>query len=96
MAKGNIWEISCFGWHNISGVYAVCEIIDNQNHVLYIGSSSDIGARLKNHNHPYRKLFSEGRSVYIKFKETSDFKRLEKDLIQRLCPPLNIVYNGQR
>lgn len=89
MKKRENWEISAFGWNGISGVYCICSIENNKNKIHYIGSSYDIGKRLTNKNHPYRKLYKTNRFIYIKFKETKEYLQLEFNLIKRLKPELN-------
>lgn len=87
------WDISCFGWNNITGVYCVCSIQDNKTKVHYIGSSKDIGKRLANNKHPYRVLYNNGVKAFIKYKETKNYLELEKDLIKKLKPELNYIFN---
>ena len=88
------WSISEFGWNKLKGVYAVCSIINGKNIVYYIGSSKNIGKRLSNPKHPYRKLYSKGVFVYIKYKQTENYIQLEKELISKINPPLNNQHNG--
>lgn len=84
------WEISCFGWDGIMGVYCVCSIENGKTIIHYIGSSKNIGKRVNKQEHPYRKLYNEF-PVFIKYKETENFVELEKKLIRRLKPKLNIT-----
>lgn len=56
---------------------------------MYIGSSKNIGKRLSNNDHPYKTLWDGTTVTYIKFKETKDYKNLERRLIVRLKPKLN-------
>ncbi len=83
------WSVSEFGWDGIMGVYAVCSI-DNQDLVIhYIGSSKNIGKRLNNLSHPYRVLFEQNVFVHIRYFETSDYKNIEKLMINKFNPILN-------
>lgn len=87
------WEISPFGWNGISGVYCIYTLVDKITKLYYIGSSKDIGKRVSSEKHPYKKLFAEGHLVFIKFKECKNYIQLEKDLIRRIKPIMNI--NGK-
>ena len=58
------WEISCFGWHGITGVYCIMSN-DKKPIVHYIGSSKDIGKRILAPTHPYRVLYDNGRLYCI-------------------------------
>ena len=85
------WEISCFGWDGISGVYLICSKDENEKtKIHYIGSSKDIGKRILHPEHPYMKLLKNGIWTYVKFKECKNYLELEKKLIKRLKPELNI------
>ena len=94
MNKKSKWEISCFGWHNIQGVYCVCSIKNNKTFIHYIGSSKDIGKRINNPSHPYRILYDLGVMAYIKFKQTDDYIELEKKLIGKIKPIMNIQHKN--
>lgn len=85
------WETSCFGWKGISGVYLICEKDENKKTIIhYIGSSKDIHKRILNSQHPYMKLLRNNTWTYVKFKECENYKELEKKLIKRLQPIINI------
>lgn len=89
------WEISCFGWDKIYGVYCVCEKINEKIHIHYIGSSKDIGKRLQNNKHPYKILLQKDCNVFIKFKQVENYLELEKRLINKIRPKYNKHhYNG--
>ena len=90
------WSISEFGWHDITGVYAVCSMRYNRVKVHYIGSSKDIGKRLGNVNHPYRVIYGKFNLVHIRYIETQDYKNVEKEMIAKFKPRLNIHHNGRR
>lgn len=97
MRKVEKWETSCFGWHNLTGVYCVFTVEDNKKSVLqYIGSSKNIGKRLSNPSHPYRILVNQNKIVYVKYKVTKNYISSEKKLIIKLNPPLNIIHNGSK
>lgn len=91
--KRSRWDISSFGWNNITGVYCVCSIDNGKTKVHYIGSSKDIGKRLSNNKHPYRVLYDNGIMAFIKYKETINYLELEKDLIKKLKPEINYIFN---
>lgn len=87
------WEISSFGWSNITGVYCVCSKDENRKTIVhYIGSSKNIGKRILNNSHPYKILFNKGVGVFIKFKETPDYLELEQKMINKIKPIMNIHY----
>lgn len=84
------WDISCFGWNGLSGVYCVCSIENEKTKIHYIGSSKDIGKRLSSNKHPYRILYNNGIMAFIKYKETINYLELEIRLINKIKPELNI------
>lgn len=89
------FEISAFGRPNTSGVYAVWASNNlheaGMPHLLYIGSSAQIGKRVENTNHPYRVAYERlNGMVYVSFFETDDRLRLEAELIKKHRPILNI------
>lgn len=93
----NDFEISPFGRPNTPGVYAVWASNMNYEggvpHLLYIGSSKKIGSRLNNPNHPYKIAYRKLNGlVYVSFLETSDYIKIEKELIARHKPKLNIQW----
>jgi len=95
-AKSN-WEISCFGWDGISGVYCVCHNYLGVRQIIYVGQSANIGKRVLAVNHPYIKSYQKGLPVYILYRECAEKNtriELERRLIKRLKPILNIQYNG--
>jgi excinuclease UvrABC nuclease subunit len=94
--KNSIWQSSPFGWDGISGVYCVCtgglRLETDQIEPLkvwYVGATKNIRKRLTNVGHPYRILFGKGYWPFIRFMETSDYKKLEKRVISLLNPPMN-------
>ena len=89
------WDVSCFGWHKIKGVYAVCTHDENKKLIVqYIGSSSNIGKRLESPKHPYRVLFDKGYQTFIKYYPTDNYKEFEVQMIKKYKPVLNIQHNG--
>lgn len=90
MVKREKWEISAFGWHEITGVYCVCSHDENKKTIVhYIGSSKNIGQRLNSRHHHYWRLWQSGIFVFIKYKATENYLSLEAALIKKLAPPLN-------
>jgi excinuclease UvrABC nuclease subunit len=93
------WKVSEFGWNGIAGVYCVCvfNTTKQKNQIIYIGSSKDIGKRVNSTNHFYRLMCNDKREdeiVFIKYKETSNYIQIEKQLIKKIKPFLNIKHNG--
>lgn len=88
--KNKRWLVSECGWNGIKGVYCVCSISNNKNVVHYIGRSKDIGKRLSKSIHPYRILSDFCVPVFIKYKETENYIELERAMIKKLKPRLNI------
>lgn len=89
------WDISFLGWNGIAGVYCVCSKGKNNKTIIhYIGSSKNIGKRILSMQHPYRILCNNGIRCFIKYKETSDYLELERDLIYKIKPPMNIQNIG--
>lgn len=94
MRKLNKWEVSEFGWHNISGVYCIYtfDILTKIKNLMYIGSSINIGKRIHQKNHPYQNLLQNNECIFIKFKEIKEpesFRKLEISLINRIRPAMN-------
>lgn len=94
-----MWESSAFGWDGISGVYCVCTgginlntLEDEPLKVWYVGSSKNIGNRLRNRQHPYLVLWNKGYNPFIRYYETQDYKKIEKRIISLLNPPMNRQY----
>lgn len=94
---------------SFAGVYAVTAVyhgrLDEHNltvgflHLLYIGSSQDIAKRLSNKNHWYNRFKSrEPQDVRVELWiiQTPDHRRIERDLIRRMRPLLNIQYRNGR
>lgn len=98
MAKRKLtWQISCFGWHGISGVYCIVDYSSGKNEVVYVGQSHNIGKRVSSTKHPYLRSFQNDIPVFIKYKEVHDKSsriNLEKALIKRLKPKFNKQHNG--
>lgn len=98
----NKWESSPFGPPSAPGVYCVSvfNLQTKKSQILYIGSSQNISKRVLNTKHPYRVVYDQMRgqfdmAVTIRFKECDDFIELEKKLIRRLRPPLNLQHSGK-
>ena len=89
--KNKGWQISEFGWNGIKGVYCVCSRDNGKTIIHYIGSAKDIGKRVLSTNHPYRNLYDE-HLTFIKYRETERYVELEKQMIKKLKPRLNIQH----
>jgi excinuclease UvrABC nuclease subunit len=82
-----------------SGVYVIylSNLDDDTKKVLYVGSTNNAKKRFSSHR-IYAKLFKkylDYPSVFleVKFKKTNNYKDLEKNIIPKLKPKLNKVYN---
>lgn len=86
------------------GVYAVVIAkpiekafdIDNE-HLLYIGSSSNMRRRVRDTNHLLRRIALRPNIhdfTYVRFLETDDYLSIERSLIKTLRPPFNTIYNN--
>lgn len=89
------FEICEFGRPNEPGVYIVCTTnypwYEGKEHILYIGSSLNMGKRIENRRHPYRISIERFNNslVYVKFLYTSDYKNIESELISTYKPIIN-------
>lgn len=97
------FEASCLGPLQGPGVYAICVVKDTyypaqgkEMRVVYIGSAKNIKRRVLHPSHPYRRLYSILKSYWVTcfWVETKDYLALEKALIKKYRPRLNIVHNG--
>lgn len=92
---------------SFSGVYAVTavyhraisrhETVTGYLHLLYIGSARDIEKRMKDKMHWYNRFKErEEKHTYIHLWviPTPDYKRIERDLIRRMRPLLNIHHRN--
>lgn len=63
--------------------------------IIYIGSSKNLSSRLMSHEvyKIARALLPEAHINYY-FRETEDFKAYEKELIQKINPAINVMFNG--
>ena len=80
-----------------SGVYAICvkNIDTNKETVMYIGSSKNIYKRVYNNGHHYMILLKTKQLpevVYIKFYVTKDYINIERNLIKKINPILNLTF----
>ena len=77
---------------NFPGVYAfyLMNVITCKKRLIYIGSSSAIGKRLKNHNLSNRGKFPWFSVVKIKL--CDNYLEIEKKLIKKLKPILNKTF----
>lgn len=95
-ALPDCFKSSPFSVPDSSGVYAVCLMDDlkSKELILYIGSSNNIKKRTHTRFHPYLisvdKYFNS--LVYLKYYETSDYVNIEKELIHKIQPELNIQH----
>lgn len=99
-------EISEFGPVKGPGVYAVCvRYLDLGNrrqcaeHVLYVGSSSDVLKRLMNPTHHYLMAyqhFNHPFVVYMRSVNTENYREVEKQAIRALRPAFNIQHKYTR
>jgi hypothetical protein len=93
----NRWQTSFKVDKEIGGVYCIflIDFSTGEQKLMYIGSSKNISKRLKNKNHPYLINYDLSHSsslLYVKFRETEDYINLEKQMIKKLNPFLNIRY----
>lgn len=90
------WDLSPTGLPPSSGVYGIfSRTINNDGtrgaeHLLYIGASRNMRKRVYNNHHVFDRANNKF-PVYAKYIETSDYWRLEKELIKSLNPMLNKV-----
>lgn len=89
------WETCIFGHPERSGVYAVCakENSRSAEHVLYIGSTSNLRKRISSSTHPYRIAF-ERFPVHVRFFECENYKQIEIEMIKKYRPIMNTQHNG--
>jgi len=88
------FEISEFGKPSTSGIYAVWvrnyHYENGLDHLLYIGSTVNLHARLNNNSHPYKKAFNRLNGiVWVSFVETACLRENEKYLINKHNPIMN-------
>ena len=91
------FECSLFGASRKAGVYAICNRVhfEGIEDILYIGSSKNIHKRVYNRTHPYKFLYEFLKGItYIKYFETTNYKKIEIDMIKMYCPKYNIQHNG--
>ena len=84
-----------FGPLSEAGVYGVFEY--DEHHIatlLYVGASKNIQKRVLAPNHHYIKLYRSGRNVCTRSIATDNYVELEKELIKKYKPELNIIHNG--
>ena len=95
-------------WPDMPGVYSISVLqlgYDGSvfyglgyEHLLYIGSSKNIRARLYN-NHQWRERINQrfpylDQAVIVRYKVTDNYLWEERSLIRTLRPILNIHHNG--
>lgn len=96
------WKMPTF-----AGVYAVttvyhgafndCGTTVGYLHLCYIGSSKCIAERVNNPQHYYRRMVQrEPKHVHTELwvMPTTDYRRIERDLIKRLRPLFNIHHRN--
>lgn len=80
---------------NKPGVYVLKELVRDENYnllikIVYVGSSSKLRQRLRGHR-VYNWCFENNRNVCFYFRYDTDYIEVEKRLIKRLQPELNII-----
>lgn len=84
-----------FGPLSLPGVYGIFEYDENYTAtILYVGASKNIQKRVLSSNHHYIKLYRSGRNVCTRSIATDNYMELEKELIKKYKPELNIIHNG--
>lgn len=87
------FEQACiFGPNDKPGVYGIFEGFGLESKVIYIGSSKNIKKRVLNPSHHYMKCFENERLVYIRSIFLNDYISLEKKLIWKYRPELNLKF----
>ena len=84
-----------------SGVYLIVKYDGLFEHgkpnmeIIYVGSSRNLSSRLRSHEvyKIARALLPEAHINYF-FHETDCFKEYEKELIQKISPSINVMFNG--
>lgn len=84
-------EACLFGPSKESGVYGVFVKLNNIEVLLYIGASKNIRNRVLKPSHHYIKLYRSGVLVYTREIITENYFDLEKSLIQKYKPALNMT-----
>jgi len=97
MVKIEDFKINPLGSPFNPGVYIVCACNmpyeKGERHILYIGSSNNICKRVNNPNHPYKKAYNRLNGlVFISYYETESFIEIEKMLIEKHQPIMNIQW----
>jgi hypothetical protein len=102
------WDPEGEPWPDLPGVYSISVLqlftIGNlchgagSEHVLYIGSSGNIRARLRN-NHPWyqrieKRFFDMDQNLFVRYKVTANYQWEERSLIQTIRPLLNIHHRN--
>lgn len=102
------WDPDGEPWPALPGVYAISVLqlcfsdgvwtANGSEHVLYIGSSRNIQARLRN-NHPWHEKIQErffrlDQAVIVRYKVTNSFLWEERSLIRTIRPLLNIHHRN--
>lgn len=96
------WKLPTF-----SGVYAVTSVYHGRfnddgttvgyMHLLYIGCAQDIAKRMLDRKHWYNRAKErEPRDVHVQLWviPTTDYRRIERDLIRRMRPLFNIHHRN--
>lgn len=85
---------------NKSGVYLIVKYdgsftAEEQNkEIIYVGSSKNLSARLRSHEvYKIARALLPDAYINFYFREAELFKEYEKELIQKISPAINVMFN---